>query len=166
MESAFGSIILACGDHVRVGNRETPRRATKAYLEMTRYYRENIDDILGTDGAITEIQHKACMIEVSEIAISSMCEHHLLPFFGTCSISYLPKKHILGLSKFSRIIDLVGRQFTTQESLTAQLLGIFQKILNCQWIQIKMECQHTCIRIRGAKESDSVTKTEIYTGKK
>jgi GTP cyclohydrolase I len=140
----------------------TPDRIAKLYVN---------EIFSGLDKAtypkITAVENKFNMDEmvtVKDITVNSMCEHHFLPFFGKAKISYIPEKKILGLSKFNRIVDYYSRRPQIQERLTNDILKDLQKILETDNIAIEIEAVHTCVMIRGIKDSTSKTKTVALGG--
>jgi GTP cyclohydrolase I len=136
---------------------KTPKRAVKAFTEMTQFHRK--PKKINKHFVFFPAPLKSGLVIVSPIMFSSLCAHHLLPFFGFVNIGYLPRKKILGLSKFKRIVDLFTKQATVQEELTQEIFDLFQKKLQPKGLIVTMSATHTCMNSRGAKDSQSTCKT-------
>jgi GTP cyclohydrolase I len=104
------------------------------------------------------------MVIVKDIEVYSMCEHHMLPFFGKAHVAYIPNGHIVGLSKIPRIVDVFGRRLQVQERLTDQILHCIQDTLNPLGVAVVMEASHLCMMMRGVQKQNSVTTTSAFTG--
>ena len=149
-------------DPTREGLLKTPERAEKAYHFLTQGYKQNVDELV--NGAIFENAYESEMIIVKDIELYSICEHHLLPFFGKCHVGYLPDKKIIGLSKIPRIVDLFSRRFQLQERLTTQIAESIEKLLNPLGVAVVIEASHLCSRMRGVEKQNSVMTTSCVKG--
>lgn len=132
----------------RNGLRETPRRVAKALTYLTQGYHQDIDTLL--NDALFPIQYDE-MVIVKDIDFYSLCEHHLLPFFGKCHVGYIPRKHVVGLSKVPRIVDMFSRRLQVQERLTVQIAHTIQEKLDPHGVGVVMEARHLCMSMRGWK---------------
>lgn len=162
MENYFKKMIENIGEDVnREGLLNTPARAARAFQYITKGYQEDIDKIV--NNAIFESDNDE-MIIVKDIELYSLCEHHLLPFFGKCHIGYLPQGKILGLSKIARIVDAYARRLQVQENLTKQIAEAILKYTNARGVGIVIEAQHLCMMMRGVEKQNSVMKTSCMLG--
>ena len=162
IESQFESMIRALGDDpTRVGMIGTPKRARKAMEFLTRGYHEDIHQLI--NGAIFESSTDG-MVIVKDIEFYSLCEHHLLPFFGKCHIGYLPNGKILGLSKFARIVDHFSKRFQVQEKLTEQIIHCINEFTNAKGVGVIIEAKHMCMMMRGVEKQDSSMITSSMLG--
>ncbi len=155
--------ILAClqEDVSREGLSKTPERAAKAMQFLTKGYEEDGEAILRSAMFREEYSE---MVIVKDIELYSLCEHHLLPFFGKAHVAYIPNGYIVGLSKIPRIIDVYARRLQVQERLTDQILHCIQKTLNPLGTAIVIEAQHMCMMMRGVQKQNSLTTTSAFTG--
>lgn len=154
-------ITLLGEDPEREGLIKTPRRAAKALWYETRGYRQNPDAII--NGAI--FTHEGSrMVIVKDIEFYSMCEHHILPFFGRVSVGYIPNGKTIGLSKLARLVDFYARRLQVQERMTAQICHIVQEKLNAHGVIVACEAGHLCMKMRGVEKQDSMTVTYETTG--
>lgn len=147
LEDSCRSILLALGEDVeREGLVSTPNRYARAMLDLTGGYSEDIEAIVGK-----AIFHEACseMIIVRDIEFYSMCEHHMLPFFGHVHVAYIPKGKIIGLSKIPRLVRHFSRRLQVQERLTEQVANIIEEILQPSGVACVIESQHMCMMMRG-----------------
>lgn len=158
----YKAIIELIGeDTSREGLVKTPIRAAKALVYATQGYRSNVSHIV--NGAV--FTHEGSrMIIVRDIEFYSFCEHHILPFFGTISIGYVPDGKIIGLSKVARIVDMFARRLQVQERLTEQVCTELQKILSAKGVIARCSAQHLCMKMRGVEKQQSVTSTTDYNG--
>ena len=148
-------------DPARQGLIKTPYRAAKALQFLTQGYAQNVDAIV--NGAIFDEEFDD-MIIVRDIEFYSLCEHHILPFFGKCHVGYIPNKKIVGLSKVPRIIDMLARRLQVQERLTDQIAQVVNELIQPQGIAVVMEAQHMCMMIRGVEKQRSSTITNVMLG--
>ncbi len=162
MENHFKQILLELGENPsREGLIETPRRAAKALRYLTRGYEQSIDDILNK--AIFESDMDE-MVLVKNIELYSLCEHHLLPFFGKCHAAYLPDGKIIGLSKIARIVDLFARRLQVQEKLTKQIAECLLDVTQAKGVGVIIEAQHLCMMMRGVEKQNSIMKSSVMLG--
>ena len=158
----FGQMLECVGeDASREGLLKTPLRAAKAYEFMTRGYHQTVEELV--NGAIFEEEYDD-MVIVKDIEFYSLCEHHILPFFGKCHVGYIPRKKIIGLSKIPRIVDMFSRRLQVQERLTYQIAHALDKILNPLGVAVVMEAQHMCMMVRGVEKQHSKTMTNVVLG--
>mgnify|MGYP000722364413 FL=1 len=145
----------------RNGLQETPKRVAKALTYLTQGYHQDIDTLL--NGALFPIQYDE-MVIVKDIDFYSLCEHHLLPFFGKCHVGYIPRKHVVGLSKVPRIVDMFSRRLQVQERLTVQIAHTIQEKLNPHGVAVVMEARHLCMSMRGVEKQNTVAVTSEMLG--
>ena len=158
----YKSIIENLGEDVnREGLEKTPERVAKAMQYLTHGYEINPLEIL-TSALFTEDHQQ--MIVVKDIEVYSMCEHHMLPFFGKAHVAYIPNGKIVGLSKIPRIVDAYARRMQVQERLTDQIKDCIQVALNPLGVAVVIEAQHMCMQMRGIQKQNSVTTTSSFTG--
>lgn len=148
-------------DPDREGLLNTPTRVAKALSFLTRGYKQNPEEIL--KGAIFTEEYRQ-MVIVKDIDIYSMCEHHMLPFFGKAHVAYIPDGYITGLSKIARVVDSYASRLQVQERLTTQVRNCLQEHLNPLGVAVVIEAQHMCMQIRGVQKQNSVTTTSAFTG--
>ena len=160
--SGYKSIIENLGeDSSREGLEKTPERAAKAMQFLTHGY--ELDPLEILKSAMFTEDHQQ-MIVVKDIEVYSMCEHHLLPFFGKAHVAYIPNGKIVGLSKIPRIVDAFARRMQVQERLTDQIKNCIQEALNPLGVAVVIEAQHMCMQMRGIQKQNSVTTTSSFTG--
>lgn len=152
---------LAGEDSTRDGLLKTPERASKAMQFLTQGYEMDGEAILRS--AMFEEDYSE-MVIVKDIELYSLCEHHLLPFFGKAHIAYIPDGKIVGLSKIPRVVEVFSRRLQVQERLTDQILQCIQETLKPQGVAIVIEAQHLCMMMRGVQKQNSVTTTSAFTG--
>ncbi|MDR3046994.1 MAG: GTP cyclohydrolase I FolE [Bacteroidales bacterium] len=158
----YKNIITVSGEDVsRQGLVKTPMRAAKAFQFLMHGYNLNPNEILSS--AIFDEDYKQ-IVFVKDIEIYSMCEHHLLPFFGKAHVGYIPNGKIVGLSKIPRVVDAFARRLQLQERLTTQIKDCLQEVLNPLGVAVVIEAQHLCMSMRGIQKQNSVTTTAEYTG--
>lgn len=145
----------------REGLLKTPVRAAKAMQYLTQGYDLNPAEILKS--AMFKEDYSQ-MVIVKDIEVYSLCEHHLLPFFGKVHIAYIPNGHIVGLSKLPRVVDAFARRLQVQERLTNEIRDCIQNTLNPLGVAVVMECSHLCMQMRGVQKQNSVTTTSAFTG--
>ncbi|MDP2654589.1 MAG: GTP cyclohydrolase I FolE [Candidatus Omnitrophota bacterium] len=162
MDQYFKKLLETIGeDTTREGLRATPKRAAQAFQFMTKGYREDIKSVL--NNAIFESDNDE-MIIVKDIELYSLCEHHLLPFFGKCHVGYLPNGKIIGLSKIARIVDVFARRLQVQENLTKQIAETLMKCTNARGVGVVIEARHLCMMMRGVEKQNSLMKTSYMLG--
>jgi GTP cyclohydrolase IA len=148
-------------DPKREGLLKTPERVAKAMLFLTQGYDLNAKEILMS--AMFKEEYSQ-MVVVKDIEVYSMCEHHMLPFFGKAHIAYIPNGHVVGLSKIPRVVDVFARRLQVQERLTNDIRDCIQETLNPLGVGIVIECRHLCMSMRGVQKQNSVTTTSAFTG--
>ncbi|RBQ02624.1 GTP cyclohydrolase I FolE [Pedobacter miscanthi] len=148
-------------DPGREGLLKTPERVAKALQYLTHGYDIKPDEILKS--AMFEEDYSQ-MVVVKDIEVYSMCEHHMLPFFGKAHIAYIPNGHIVGLSKIPRVVDAFARRLQVQERLTNEIRDCIQNTLHPMGVAVVMECRHLCMSMRGVQKQNSVTTTSAFTG--
>ncbi len=162
LAKSYTSVLTTIGEDVsREGILKTPVRAAKAMQFLTHGYDLNPADILKS--AMFKDDYSQ-MVIVKDIEIYSLCEHHLLPFFGKAHIAYIPNGHIVGLSKIPRVADAFARRLQVQERLTTEILNCIQETLNPLGVAVVIECKHLCMSMRGIQKQNSVTTTSAFTG--
>ena len=162
MEEHYRSIITEIGeDPLREGLLKTPERVAKAMKYLTHGYEVNADDIVNQ-----AIFHEAYseMVLVKDIEVYSLCEHHMLPFFGKAHIAYIPDGKIVGLSKLPRVVDAYARRLQVQERLTIEIRDCIQRTLAPKGVAVVIECCHMSMQMRGVQKQNSVTTTSAFTG--
>lgn len=158
----YKNIISDVGENQsREGLLKTPVRAAKAMQYLTQGYDLNPAEILKS--AMFKEDYSQ-MVIVKDIEVYSLCEHHLLPFFGKVHIAYIPNGHIVGLSKLPRVVDAFARRLQVQERLTNEIRDCIQDTLNPMGVAVVMECSHLCMQMRGVQKQNSVTTTSAFTG--
>ncbi|RME97304.1 MAG: GTP cyclohydrolase I FolE [Bacteroidetes bacterium] len=148
-------------DAQREGLLKTPERAAKAMQFLTQGYEQDAEQILRS--AMFREDYSE-MVIVKDIELYSLCEHHLLPFFGKAHVAYIPNGYIVGLSKIPRIIDVFARRLQVQERLTDQILNCIQQTLRPQGAAVVIEARHMCMMMRGVQKQNSLTTTSAFTG--
>lgn len=162
MQQSYENIIRELGEDLnREGLRDTPKRAAKALRYLTKGYQESLDDII--NGALFESDMSE-MVIVKHIEMYSLCEHHLLPFLGTCHVGYLPNGRVLGLSKVARIVDYFARRLQIQERLTSEIAHCIESITGAKGVAVVMEAKHMCMMMRGVEKQNSVLTTSVMLG--
>lgn len=156
-----GIIELIGEDTGREGLLKTPERAAKAMQFITQGYRLDPEKILNS--ALFNESHSE-MVLVKDIELYSLCEHHMLPFFGRAHVAYIPNGKIVGLSKIPRVVDVFARRLQVQERLTCQIMQTLDKVLNPLGVAVVIEAQHLCMMMRGAEKQNSITTTSAFTG--
>jgi GTP cyclohydrolase I len=148
-------------DPSREGLLRTPQRVAKSLNYLTNGYTMNAEEILKS--AMFKEEYKQ-MVIVKDIDLYSMCEHHMLPFFGKAHVAYIPNGYITGLSKIARVVEAYSRRLQVQERLTTQIRNCIQDTLNPLGVAVVIEAQHMCMQIRGVQKQNSVTTTSAFTG--
>jgi len=158
----YQQIIQLLGEDAnREGLLKTPERVSKAMQFLMQGYDQNPEDIIRS-AMFTEDYRQ--MVIVKDIDFYSMCEHHMLPFFGKVHIAYIPNKKITGLSKIARIVEVYARRMQVQERMTTQIKECIQKTLNPMGVIVVIEAQHLCMQMRGVQKQQSITTTSDFTG--
>ena len=162
VKARYRSIISDLGeDPTREGLLNTPERASKALQFLTQGYHQDAEKILKS--AMFKESYDE-MVIVKDIEIYSLCEHHILPFFGKAHIAYIPNGYIVGLSKIPRIVDIFARRLQVQERLTEQILDCINNTLKPQGVAVVIEAAHMCMMMRGVQKQNSVTTTSGFKG--
>lgn len=158
----YSQLLLNVGEDItREGLEKTPQRAAKAIHYLTHGYKMDANAILKS--ALFNEDHSEIVI-VKDIELYSLCEHHLLPFYGKAHIGYIPNGKIAGLSKFARVVDVFARRLQVQERLTIQIRDCINEVLQPQGVAVVVEAKHLCMMMRGVQKQNSVTTTSAYTG--
>ncbi len=158
----YDGILSGLGeDPQREGLLKTPERAAKAMQYLTQGY--TIDPVEVLTSAMFKEDYSE-MVIVKDIEVYSLCEHHILPFFGKAHIAYIPNGHIVGLSKIPRVVDIFARRLQVQERLTHEVLHCIQNTLNPLGVAIVIEARHMCMMMRGVQKQNSITTTSAFTG--
>jgi GTP cyclohydrolase I len=162
MSSVYKTVLTEMGeDPNREGLQKTPERVAKAMQFLTHGYDLDPAEILRS--AMFEEEYSQ-MVLVKDIEVYSLCEHHMLPFFGKAHIAYIPNGHIVGLSKIPRVVDVFARRLQVQERLTNEIRDCIQETLNPLGVAVVIEAQHMCMAMRGVQKQNSVTTTSAFTG--
>lgn len=162
IKDKYVSIINEIGENpTREGLLKTPERASKAMQFLTQGYDLDAEEIL-KKALFTEDYNE--MVIVKDIELYSLCEHHLLPFFGKAHIAYIPNGKIVGLSKLPRVVDVFARRLQVQERLTDQIVNVIDKVLKPQGVAVVIEASHMCMMMRGVQKQNSVTTTSGFKG--
>jgi len=162
MALSYQNILEKVGeDPSREGLLKTPQRAAKAMKFLTQGYEKDPLEILRS--AVFNEEYDQ-MVIVKDIELYSLCEHHMIPFFGKAHIAYIPKGKIVGLSKIPRIVDAFARRLQVQERLTTQIRDCIQEALEPSGVGVVIECRHLCMSMRGVEKQNSVTTTSAFTG--
>jgi GTP cyclohydrolase I len=148
-------------DPDREGLLKTPERVAKAMMFLTKGYTQDPAKILSSAIFIEDYKQ---MVIVKDIDFFSMCEHHLLPFFGKAHVAYIPNKAVTGLSKIPRVVDVYARRLQIQERMTTQIKKCIQETLNPLGVMVVIEAQHMCMQMRGVEKQNSITTTSDFTG--
>lgn len=162
MQELYTKLLNHIGENPnREGLKDTPKRAIQAFEYLTKGYTENLDDIINNALFPSNVSE---MVIVKNIELYSMCEHHLLPFFGKCHIGYLPNGKVLGVSKLARIVDYYARRLQIQEGLTEDIATCIQKVTQSKGIGVIIEAQHLCMMMRGVEKQNSIMTTSVMLG--
>ncbi|MDO3625843.1 GTP cyclohydrolase I FolE [Mucilaginibacter sp. BT774] len=162
LSTHYHSVLKQIGeDPAREGLLKTPERVAKAMLYLTQGYDLDAKSILKS--AMFKEEYSQ-MVVVKDIEVYSMCEHHMLPFFGKAHVAYIPNGHVVGLSKIPRIVDVFARRLQVQERLTNEIRDCIQDTLHPLGVGIVIECRHLCMSMRGVQKQNSVTTTSAFTG--
>ena len=158
----YKAILKLLGENPeREGLLKTPMRVAKAMQILTRGYTQDPHKVL-TDALFEE--HYDQMVIVKDIDFFSMCEHHMLPFYGKAHVAYIPNGHITGLSKIARVVDIFSHRLQVQERLTEQIMKCINDTLKPQGVMVVIEAKHMCMQMRGVEKQNSITTTSAYSG--
>ncbi|MEI6408522.1 MAG: GTP cyclohydrolase I FolE [Bacteroidota bacterium] len=162
LQTNFHDIIDGIGEHPnREGLLKTPERAAKAMQFLTQGYQQDPAAMLRSAKFKEDYSE---MVIVKDIEVYSLCEHHMLPFFGKAHVAYIPNGYIVGLSKIPRVVDVYARRLQVQERLTIEIRDVIQDTLNPQGVAVVIEACHMCMMMRGVQKQNSVTTTSAFTG--
>ena len=161
MENYRNTLILLGEDPEREGLLKTPERLAKAMQFFTQGYHQDANAVLNSAKFQEDVSE---MIIVKDIELYSMCEHHMLPFYGKAHVAYIPNGYITGLSKIARVVDIYSRRLQVQERLTTQILGSIKETLNPLGVAVVIEASHLCMMMRGVQKQNSVTTTSAFWG--
>lgn len=162
LKQAYTDVIRLVGeDPEREGLSKTPERIAKAMQFLTQGYDQDAKAILDSARFHEEVSE---MVIVKDIELYSMCEHHMLPFFGKAHVAYIPNGYVTGLSKIARVVDVYSRRLQVQERLTQQILNALQDSLNPLGVAVVIEASHLCMMMRGVSKQNSVTTTSAFSG--
>ncbi|MCK5675457.1 MAG: GTP cyclohydrolase I FolE [Verrucomicrobia bacterium] len=162
MDNLYKELLSHIGeDPEREGLLDTPDRAAKAMEFLTKGYHEKLEDVINDAIFTVEDNH---MVIVKDIELYSLCEHHMLPFFGKCHIGYIPEGKVLGVSKLARIVDLFARRLQIQERLTNQVANTLMETLAPEGVGVVIEAKHLCMMMRGVEKQNSCMVTSAMLG--
>ena len=162
MQQQIHELLVEMGeDPSREGLVDTPARVEKSLRYLTRGYTQTLEKVV--NGALFEAESDD-MVIVRDIEFFSLCEHHMLPFFGKCHVGYIPDGKIIGVSKVARIVDMFARRLQVQERLTKQISEALMSILGAQGVGVVMEAQHLCMQMRGVEKQHSIMTTSSMVG--
>jgi GTP cyclohydrolase IA len=161
VENYRDSLILLGEDAEREGLLKTPERVAKSMQYLTQGYQMDAKAILNSAKFHEDVSE---MIIVKDIELYSMCEHHMLPFYGKAHVAYIPNSYITGLSKIARVVDVFARRLQVQERLTHQIMEVIKETLNPMGVAVVIEASHLCMMMRGVQKQNSVTTTSAFWG--
>jgi GTP cyclohydrolase I len=160
--SSIRSVLTQLGENPeREGLLATPERVQKSMEYLTRGYQMNPDDVVGDAIFHEESNH---MVIIRDIEVYSLCEHHLLPFYGRCHIGYIPRGTVFGVSKLARLVDCFASRLQLQERLTQQIARYIKDKINAEGVGVVMECRHLCMMMRGVEKQNSCMVTSAVLG--
>ncbi len=159
---SYRQLISSTGEDLeRPGLEDTPKRAAKAFAHLTQGYHQNLDEVVNE--AVFPSTNRELVL-VQNIEFYSLCEHHMLPFHGIAHIGYLPNGHVLGLSKFARIVDMFARRLQIQENLSEQVAQAIMDVTGCRGVAVVMDASHMCMMMRGVNKQHSTTRSTAMLG--
>lgn len=162
MEALFRQLLIDIGeDPDREGLKDTPARAAKAWQFLTRGYRQDVESVVNEAIFTVDANH---MVIVKDIEIYSMCEHHMLPFYGRCHIGYIPNGKVIGVSKLARLVDMYARRLQLQERLTNQVAETIMDEIQPDGVGVVIEAKHLCMMMRGVEKQNSCMVTSAMLG--
>jgi len=162
MKTAIRTLLEEMGESPdREGLRDTPDRVEKSLRFLTRGYQQDVNELLNE--ALFTVKYDE-MVLIRDIDFFSLCEHHLLPFFGKCQIAYLPRKKVVGLSKIPRLVEVYSRRLQIQERLTTQIAQAIQENIDPLGVAVVMEAQHMCMIMRGVEKINTIATTSAMLG--
>ena len=162
LETHYKAVLALLGeDTEREGLQKTPYRVAKAMQTLTRGYAEDPKEILNSAKFKEDYRH---MVIVKDIDFFSLCEHHMLPFYGKAHVAYIPNGYITGLSKIARVVDIFSHRLQVQERMTLQIKECIQETLNPLGVMVVVEAKHMCMQMRGVEKQNSITTTSDFTG--
>jgi GTP cyclohydrolase I len=162
IESLIRQLLVELGeDPQREGLLNTPRRVAKAFSFLTQGYRQDLDEVINK---ALFTQDTSSMVIVKDIEVYSMCEHHMLPFFGRCHIGYIPDGKVFGVSKLARIVDMYARRLQLQERLTEQISRVVMDEIGAKGVGVMIEARHLCMMMRGVEKQNSTMVTSSVLG--
>ena len=162
LEDHYRKIISLLGEDAnREGLIKTPERVSKAMLTLVRGYQMDPDSVLSSAKFKEDYRQ---MVIVKDIDFFSLCEHHMLPFYGKAHVAYIPNGYITGLSKIARVVDIFAHRLQVQERMTTQIKKCIQETLNPLGVMVVIEARHMCMQMRGVEKQNSITTTSDFTG--
>jgi GTP cyclohydrolase I len=162
IEALIRQLLIELGeDPQREGLLNTPRRVAKAFAFLTQGYRANLEEVINK---ALFTQDTSSMVIVKDIEVYSMCEHHMLPFFGRCHIGYIPDGRVFGVSKLARIVDMYARRLQLQERLTEQISRVVMEQIGAKGVGVMIEARHLCMMMRGVEKQNSTMVTSSVLG--
>ena len=162
MQQSYKKILTAVGEDLqRPGLKDTPVRAARAFSYLTSGYNQTLEEV--TNNAVFPSENRE-MVLVKNIEFYSLCEHHLLPFYGRVHIAYLPEGQVLGLSKFARITEMFARRLQIQENLTQQIAEAVASVTHARGVAVVIDSAHMCMMMRGVGKQNSTTRTVSFVG--
>ena len=162
IQALIGQLLVHLGeDPTREGLLKTPERVAKAFRFFTQGYQQDVDEML--NGALYTVKYDE-MVLVRDIDFFSLCEHHLLPFYGKCHVAYIPNEHVVGLSKIPRLVEIFSRRLQVQERLTVQIAETLQEKLKPQGVAVVIEARHLCMMMRGVETPNAAAVTSSMHG--
>ncbi|MFL0808854.1 MAG: GTP cyclohydrolase I FolE [Agarilytica sp.] len=162
MKQNFADIIESTGeDLAREGLLDTPKRAAKAFEYITKGYNQSLEEVV--NGALFPSESRD-MVIVKDVELYSLCEHHMLPFFGKAHVGYIPEGKVLGLSKIARIVDMYSRRLQIQEQLSSQIAHTIEEVTGAKGVAVIIEAKHLCMMMRGVEKQNSSMRTSSMLG--